>query len=42
MRERVEAAREGAGFGGPATAAVAAFEGVCAEGGKAEVVDAVG
>lgn len=37
----MEAAREGAGFGGPATAAVAAFEGVGAEGGEAEVVNAV-
>ena len=41
MRERVEAAREGAGFGGPATAAIAALECVCAQGRKAELVDAV-
>ena len=41
MRERLEAAREGAGFGGPATAAVAAFERVRAEGGEAELVDAI-
>ncbi|MGB8222466.1 MAG: hypothetical protein WCF10_07755 [Polyangiales bacterium] len=41
MRERLEAACEGAGFGGPATAAIAAFEGVCAQGGEAELVDAV-
>jgi len=41
LRERVEAACEGAAFGGPATAAAAAFEGVCAQRGKAELVDAV-
>jgi hypothetical protein len=41
MRERFEAAREGAAFGGPATAAIAALEGVCAQGGEAELVDAV-
>jgi hypothetical protein len=40
MRERFEAAREGAAFGGPATAAAAAFECVGAEGGKAELVKA--
>ncbi len=41
MRERAEAPCEGSGFGGPATAAVAALEGVCAQGGEAELVDAV-
>jgi hypothetical protein len=41
MRERLETACEGAGFGGPATAAVAAFEGVRTQGGEAELVDAV-
>ena len=32
VREGLEAACEGAGFGGPATAAVAALEGVGAQG----------
>ena len=36
----MEAAREGAAFGGPPTAAIAALECVRAEGGKAELVDA--
>ena len=36
----MQAACEGAGFGGPAAAAIAALEGVGAEGGKAELVDA--
>jgi len=34
-------AREGVGFGGPAVAAVAAFECVCGEGGEGGVVDGV-
>ncbi len=37
----MQAACEGAAFGGPATAAIAAFEGVGAEGREAELVDAV-
>ena len=41
MRERLEAAREGAGFGCPTAAAITALEGVGAEGGEAELVDAV-
>jgi hypothetical protein len=36
----LQAACEGAAFGGPATAAVAALECVGAEGGEAELVDA--
>lgn len=36
----MEAAREGAGFGGPSGTAVAALEGIGAEGGEAEIVDA--
>lgn len=36
----MQTAREGAGFGGPARAAIAALECVRAQGGKAELVDA--
>jgi hypothetical protein len=38
----LQAACEGAAFGGPATAAIATLECVRAEGGEAELVDAFG
>ena len=41
-RRFLEAACEGAAFGGPATAAIAALECVRAQGGEAELVDAFG
>ena len=41
MRERVQTAREGAALGRPPTPAIAALEGVGAQGRKPELVDAV-